>query len=60
MNDTGCRSLYSEAVLLSLGYFWKAPWAFILGYIISSMIQVFENRDRMQKAMGEAVLLWGP
>jgi uncharacterized membrane protein YraQ (UPF0718 family) len=47
-------SLYSEAVLTSLGYFWKALWAFVLGYIISSMIQVFVTRDRMQKAMGEA------
>ena len=47
-------SLYSEAVLTSLGYFWKALWAFVLGYVISSMIQVFVTRDRMQKAMGEA------
>jgi len=47
-------SLYSEAVLTSLSYFWKALWAFVLGYIISSMIQVFVTRDRMQKAMGEA------
>ncbi|MBE9078585.1 permease [Romeria aff. gracilis LEGE 07310] len=45
---------YSEAALTSLGYFWKALWAFVLGYIVSSMIQVFVTRDRMQKAMGEA------
>jgi uncharacterized membrane protein YraQ (UPF0718 family) len=47
-------ALYSEAVLTSLSYFWKALWAFVLGYIISSMIQVFVTRDRMQRAMGEA------
>lgn len=45
---------YSEAALTTLGYFWKALWAFVLGYIVSSMIQVFVTRDRMQKAMGEA------
>jgi len=54
MNDTSFWSLYSEAVLTSLSYFWQALWAFILGYAISSMIQVFVTRDRMQKAMGEA------
>lgn len=30
-----------------------ALWAFVLGYIISSMIQVFVTEKRMQKAMGE-------
>jgi len=30
-----------------------ALWAFILGYIISSMIQVFVTEKRMQKTMGE-------
>lgn len=54
MNDSTFWTLYSEAVLTTLSYFWKALWAFILGYIISSMIQVFVTRDRMQKAMGEA------
>lgn len=54
MNDTNIWFLYSDAVLTSLNYFWRALWAFILGYIISSMIQVFVTRDRMQKAMGEA------
>lgn len=54
MNDSTFWTLYNEAVLTTLSYFWKALWAFILGYIISSMIQVFVTRDRMQKAMGEA------
>ena len=45
--------LYGEAALTSLGYFWQALWAFILGYVVSSMIQVFVTRDHMQKAMGE-------
>jgi uncharacterized membrane protein YraQ (UPF0718 family) len=54
MPDQSFWTLYSEAVLTSLSYFWKALWAFILGYGISSMIQVFVTRDRMQTAMGEA------
>ncbi|RZM78872.1 permease [Leptolyngbya iicbica] len=54
MPDQSFWTLYSEAVLTSLSYFWKALWAFILGYGISSMIQVFVTRDRMQQAMGEA------
>ena len=31
-----------------------AFWAFGLGYLISSMIQVFVTRERMKKGMGEA------
>ncbi len=54
MNDGGFLSSYSEAVLTSLSYFWKALWAFIIGYIVSSAIQVFVTRERMQKTMGEA------
>ena len=54
MPDQSFWTLYSEAVLTSLSYFWKALWAFILGYGISSLIQVFVTRDRMQQAMGEA------
>ncbi len=54
MNDANFWQLYSEAVLTSLGFFWKALWAFIIGYIISSAIQVFVTRERMQRTMGEA------
>ncbi|MCB0061157.1 MAG: permease [Caldilineaceae bacterium] len=44
---------WGEAALTSLGYFWKALWAFALGYVISSMIQVFVTRERMRRTMGE-------
>ncbi len=44
---------WNEAVLTSLGFFWTALWAFILGYIISSLIQVLVTRTRMQAAMGK-------
>jgi uncharacterized membrane protein YraQ (UPF0718 family) len=46
--------LYSEAAMTSLGLFWMAFWAFGLGYVISSMIQVFVTRERMKRSMGEA------
>ncbi|WP_036488421.1 permease [Myxosarcina sp. GI1] len=54
MNDANFWQLYSEAVLTTLSFFWKALWAFIIGYIISSAIQVFVTRERMQQTMGEA------
>tara|TARA_B100002019_G_C21230690_1_gene579919 strand:- start:93 stop:734 length:642 start_codon:yes stop_codon:yes gene_type:complete len=44
---------YSEAAITSLGLFWMAFWAFGLGYLISSIIQVFVTRERMKKSMGE-------
>lgn len=44
---------WGEAANTTLGFFWMAVWAFALGYIISSMIQVFVTEKRMQKTMGE-------
>lgn len=45
--------IWNTAALTSLGLFWTAFWAFGLGYLISSMIQVFVTRARMRKSMGE-------
>ena len=44
---------WGEAAYTTAGFFWMALWAFVLGYIISSMIQIFVTEKRMQKAMGE-------
>jgi len=44
---------WAEASYTSLGFFWMALWAFILGYIISSMIQIFVTEKRMQETMGK-------
>ncbi|MEZ4575906.1 MAG: permease [Vampirovibrionales bacterium] len=44
---------WHKAAMTTLGFFWMALWAFILGYIISSMIQVFVTKQRMKEAMGE-------
>lgn len=46
-------TLWHEAATTSLGFFWMALWAFVLGYIISSLIQVLVTRQRMQQAMGK-------
>ena len=54
MNDSNFWQLYGEAALTSLGFFWKALWAFVVGYIISSCIQVFVTKERMKQSMGEA------
>ena len=49
-------SLWAEAALTTLGFFWMAFWAFCLGYAISSGIQVFVTRERMRRQMGDSGL----
>ncbi len=44
---------WNSAATTTTGLFWMAFWAFGLGYLISSMIQVFVTRERMRKSMGE-------
>jgi uncharacterized membrane protein YraQ (UPF0718 family) len=44
---------WNQAALTTAGFFWKALWAFVLGYLVSGCIQVFVTRQRMQNAMGE-------
>ena len=43
---------WQQAAQTSAGFFWSALWAFVLGYLISSLIQVLVTEHRMQKAMG--------
>lgn len=50
---TDFLSLFSQAALTSLGFFWKAGWAFVLGYTISAMIQVFVPKARLTKQLGD-------
>ena len=52
MNDFW--QLYGEAAVTAFGFFWKAGWAFILGYFISSMIQSFVPKKKLTKYMGQA------
>ena len=43
---------WGEAAYTTVGFFWMALWAFALGYVISSMIQIFVTEKRMQETMG--------
>jgi len=45
---------WAQAALTSTGFFWMALWAFALGYLISSLIQVLVTQARMQRLMGTA------
>lgn len=44
---------WHEAATTTVGLFWMAFWAFGLGYLVSSMIQVFVTRERMRQSMGD-------
>lgn len=50
MNDF--LSKWGEAAYTTSGFFWMALWAFALGYVISSCIQVFVTEKKMQETMG--------
>src|SRR6056297_3068465 len=45
---------WHDAATTTVGLFWMAFWAFGLGYLISSMIQVFVSREGMKRTMGES------
>ncbi len=44
---------WSEAARTATGFFWKAGWAFVLGYTVSGMIQAFVPRARLTRHMGD-------
>ncbi|WP_411359510.1 permease [Pseudidiomarina salilacus] len=44
---------WQSASLTSVGFFWMALWAFVLGYFISSVIQVLITRRQMREVMGD-------
>ena len=43
---------YGEAVMTSLGFFWKSAWAFVFGYAISAMIQAFVPQKALTRQLG--------
>lgn len=45
---------WHQAAVTTTGLFWMAFWAFGLGYLISSLIQVFVTRARMREYMGRS------
>ncbi len=44
--------LYGEATKTAVGFFWKAGWAFVLGYYVSGMIQAFVPKGRLTPYLG--------
>jgi uncharacterized membrane protein YraQ (UPF0718 family) len=54
MNESGFWVLYGEAAKTAFGFFWKAGWAFVLGYFISGMIQAFVPKSQLTKHLGKA------
>jgi uncharacterized membrane protein YraQ (UPF0718 family) len=48
--------LYGESAKTALGFFWKAGWAFVLGYFVSGMIQAFVPKGKLTEYMGNADL----
>lgn len=48
--------IYGEASKTAVGFFWKAGWAFVLGYTVSAMIQVFVPKKRLTRKMGKATV----
>lgn len=54
MQDATIWQIYGEAAKTALGFFWKAGWAFVLGYFVSGMIQAFVPKDKRTRHMGAA------
>jgi hypothetical protein len=44
----------AEGARTALGFFWKAGWAFVLGYFVSALIQAFVPKARLTRFMGDA------
>lgn len=44
---------YGEAAKTAAGFFWKAGWAFVLGYAISAAIQTFVPKKNLTSFMGD-------
>lgn len=45
---------WADAARTALGFFWKAGWAFVVGYFISGAIQAFVPKGRLTRYMGDA------
>ena len=41
-----------DASKTAVGFFWKAGWAFVLGYFISAMIQAFVPKGKLTPYLG--------
>ncbi len=53
MIETNIIGLYGEAAKTAFGFFWKSGWAFVLGYMISAMIQAFVPKSQLMERLGD-------
>ncbi len=44
---------WADAARTATGFFWKAGWAFVLGYTVSGLIQAFVPKARLTRRMGD-------
>ena len=47
---------WAQAATTALGFFWKAGWAFVLGYSISGMIQAFVPKGPLTRRLGKPTI----
>jgi len=47
---------WGEGAITAIGFFWRAAWAFVLGYAVSAAIQAFVPKARLTRHMGRADL----
>lgn len=52
MNDI--LDLWGESSKTALGFFWKSGWVFVLGYLVSGIIQAFVPKKKLSRYMGES------
>lgn len=53
MEPSSFLPLYGEAAKTAIGFFWKSGWAFVLGYMVSAMIQAFVPKAKLTRRLGE-------
>ena len=53
-DSSGFLNLWGESAKTAVGFFWKAGWAFVLGYLVSGAIQAFVPKKKLTRHMGES------
>jgi uncharacterized protein len=41
-----------QAFLMAFGMFWEVAWSLVLGFLISSTVQIFVSKERLQAMLG--------
>ncbi|MDD5585692.1 MAG: permease [Alphaproteobacteria bacterium] len=48
----GVFSQIGQALLMAFGMFWGVAWSLVLGFFISSIVQVYVSKERLQSMLG--------